>query len=96
MTLDKLIAIVLPHKVASLCSAKRVRITSVVIFVVVAIFFLPSLHFAEPKTSQMCVRYSKEEWYVTAYMYVSIVLKPIVPFVSITFINSVILYTICK
>ena len=95
MTLVKLIAIVVPHKAALLCTAKRARITSVVIFVVIVVFFVPVLYFAG-LTPELCTRYSREEWYVTAYMYVSMIVNPVVPFVSITVMNSFILYTICK
>ena len=95
MTLDKLIAIVLPHKAALLCTAKRARITSVVIFVVIVVFFIPVLYSAGHKPG-MCARYAREGWYVTAYMYVSMIVNPVVPFVSITVMNSFILYTICK
>ena len=96
MTLDKLIAIVIPHKAVLLCTAKRARITSVVIFVVITAFFIPVLYFAGAKEPDMCARYAREGWYVTAYMYVSMVVNPVVPFVSITVMNSFILYTICK
>ena len=97
MTLDKLIAIVVPHKSALLCTVKRARINSVIIFVIVAIFFLPVLYFVglEEYTTE-CTIYEMERWYVTAYMYTSMVLSPVVPFVSLTVMNSFILYTICR
>ena len=97
MTLDKLIAIVVPHKSALLCTVKRARIISVVIFVIVAIFFLPVFHFVGPnKSNKECTIYAMEGWYVTAYMYISMVFSPVFPFVSITVMNSFILYTICR
>ena len=95
MTLDKLIAIIIPHKAALLCTAKRARITLVVIFVVIVAFFTPVLYFARIKPG-MCARYASEGWFVTAYMYVSMIVNPVVPFVSITVMNRVILYKICS
>ena len=38
MTFDRATAVIVPHRAASLCTTKRARITSVVLFVVVSTF----------------------------------------------------------
>ena len=46
MTLDKVIAIKLPHRSASICTAKRARLLSLINFIIVIILYLPILEFS--------------------------------------------------
>ena len=52
--------------------------------------------FTDISEIKTCNKYVSEGWYVTGYLYVSMIIQPVVPFVLITVMNSVILYTICK
>ena len=47
MTLDKVIAIKMPHKSAVLCTAKRAKILSVINLLTMAVFYLPNLDFSK-------------------------------------------------
>ena len=96
MTLDKVIAIKLPHKSALLCTAKRAKIFSIINLLTMTIFYLPNLDFSKSVGKGDCARYVKEGWYVTAYSYMSIIVTPVVP-VSLLFVmNIIIIKTVWK
>ena len=84
MTFDKMYAIVWPHKSKDKCTADRARITLVVAAILIIVFFVPLVFLAgmDP-TERLCIRYSHEEWYVTLYAHLSIVVHPLFPFISI-------------
>ena len=96
MTLDKVIAIKLPHKSALLCTAKRAKILSVINLLTITIFYLPNLDFSKSVGKGDCARYVKEAWYVTIYSYMSMIVTPVVP-VSLLFVmNIIIIKTVWK
>ena len=92
MTLDKLVAIVRPHKSAVLCTARRAKLSSGVNLLVCLLFYLPLWDFTSllGDTSQ-CARYVRQGWYVTAYMYIALVVNPIIPVIAIFLMNTVII-----
>ena len=59
MTLDKVIAIKLPHKSALLCTSKRAIIFSVINFFTITIFYLPNADFSKQVGPSRCARYVK-------------------------------------
>ena len=65
MTLDKVIAIKLPHKSALLRTSKRAIIFSVINFFTITIFYLPNADFSKQVGPSRCARYVKQGWYVT-------------------------------
>ena len=94
MTLDKFIAIKMPHKSGMLCTAKRAVLFSVINFVAITVFYLPNIDFSKQVGPDRCARYVKQGWYVTVYTYLSLIVSPILPvtmlfFMNITIINAV-------
>ena len=96
MTLDKVVAIKLPHKSALLCTAKRAKVVSVVNFFTIAVFYLPNLDFSRSLGKGECARYVKEGWYVTVYSYMSILVSPVVPVAMLFVMNIIIIKTVWK
>ncbi len=97
MTLDKFIAIKFPHKAKSICTAKRAKILSFCNFVFVIIYYLPNLSFTQiiGNTTQ-CSRYVTEGWYVTGYLYLSSIINPLVPVISLFAMNIIIIRVVVK
>ena len=91
MTLDKVIAIKMPHKSAVLCTAKRAKILSVINLLAMAVFYLPNLDFSKSVGQSECARYVKKGWYVTVYSYISLLLNPVIPVVMLFVMNSIII-----
>ena len=96
MTLDKVIAIKLPHKSALLCTARKAIILSVINFFTIAAFYLPNLDFSKSLGKGDCARYVKEGWYVTVYSYLSIIVSPVVPVTMLFVMNIIIIKTVWK
>ena len=97
MTFDKMYAIVWPHKSKDKCTAGRARITCLTAAVLVPVFFVPLGFFAGmSQGGNNCIRYSMEAWYVTLYAHISMIVHPLLPFVSVVTMNSVILFKLCK
>ena len=89
MSFDRRYAILVPHLARVKCTAKRARVTCSILFCVVVIFYAPSIVISGPDNSGHCVRYNMEAWYVTAYLYMSLVVYPLIPFVLIICLNCV-------
>ena len=89
MSFDRCYAILVPHLAKVKCTAKRARVTCSILLCVVVIFYAPSIVISGPDNSGHCVRYNMEEWYVTAYLYISLVVYPLIPFVLIICLNCV-------
>ena len=96
MTLDKVIAIKLPHKSALLCTAKRAKILSVINFFTIAIFYLPNFDFSKSLSEGDCARYIKDEWYVTVYSYLSLIITSVIPVSMLFVMNIIIIKTVRK
>ena len=96
MTLDKVIAIKLPHKSALLCTSKRAIIFSVINFFTITIFYLPNADFSKQVGPSRCARYVKQGWYVTVYTYLSLIVSPIVPVTMLFVMNIIIIRTVWK
>ena len=95
MTLDKVIAIKLPHRSASICTAKRARLLSLINFIIVIILYLPILDFSNTNERQNdCIRYAKDGWYVTAYSYFAIVVNPLLPIALLFVMNIIIIMAV--
>ena len=88
MTLDKVIAIKIPHKSALLCTAKRAILLSVINFFIMVVFYLPFLDFSKAIGNDGCARYMKKDWYVTIYSYLSLAMNPITPVIMLLIMNS--------
>ena len=56
MTLDKVIAIKMPHKSALLCTAKRAIILSIINFFAITTFYLPNADFSKQVGPNRCAR----------------------------------------
>ena len=82
MCFDRCYAVVQPHKAKIKCTAKRARTTIIVLFVVFIIFYGPLAVFAGNDSSNQCVRYNMEAWYVSVYIYMSLVVYPVIPIQS--------------
>ena len=96
MTLDKVIAIKLPHKSALLCTAKRAKILSVINFIIIATFYLPNFDFSKSLSDGDCARYVKDRWYVTVYSYISLIITSMIPVSMLFVMNIVIIQTVRK
>ncbi len=97
MTLDKVIAVQVPHKSKTLCTVKRAKILSVVNLLISAVFNLPFLFVSEQlDNAQSCIRLGKKGWYVTAYSFLYLVVNPMIPFVLLFLMNVVIIKTVWK
>ena len=97
MTLDKFIAILMPHKAAYLCTSKRAYIVSAITLVVSLVYFLPNIVWtAQIGQFSQCQRYAATGWYVTAYKYMSIAVFPFVPIFAILVMNFVIIRAVWK
>ena len=96
MTLDKVIAIKMPHKSALLCTAKRAKILSVINLFTMAIFYLPNLDFSRSVGKSECARYVKKAWYVTVYSYISLIVAPVIPVAMLFAMNIIIIRAVWK
>ena len=90
ITLDEVIAIEMPHKSALLCTARRAKIFSVITFVIKFVFYLPNLDFSKLVGKENCARYVNEDWYVTVYYYISLLITPVIP-VAMLFVMNIII-----
>ena len=95
MTLDKVIAIKMPHKSKSLSTPLRARKMSMLNIFITAVVCLPIFHHTSivPMTKQ-CKRYVQNAWYVTVYVYTSILIYPLIPMILLSAINAVIIKTV--
>ena len=96
MTLDKVIAIKLPHKSALLCTDKRAKIFSIINLFTIAIFYLPNFDFSKSLSDGDCARYVKDRWYVTVYSYMSLIITSVIPVSMLFVMNIVIIKTVRK
>ena len=97
MTLDKVIAIKMPHRSASICTAKRAKLLSLINFIVVIILYLPILEFSNMNERKNdCTRYAKEGWYVTAYSYFAIAINLLMPIALLFIMNIIIIVAVWK
>ncbi len=97
MTLDKVIAITIPHKAKSICTPKRAKLLSFLMFMILFVLNVPQFMFTSLIAgTKQCARYVVTAWYVTAYSYLYILLFPIVPVVLLFVMNTVIIRTVWK
>lgn len=97
MTIDKVIAVKIPHKAKSICTSERAKILSFINLSAYILYYIPMLDFSAivPGTTQ-CSRFVKKSWYVTAYTYSSFLVYPLIPSVLLSVFNSLIIGVIWK
>ena len=97
MTYDKMYAVVWSHRSKDKCTARRARITCLVVAVLVIVFFVPLGFFAGMNpVGNSCIRYSQDTWYITLYAHISMIVYPLLPFASVVTMNSIILFKLCR
>ncbi len=95
MTLDKVIAVKLPHRAKSICTAKRAKLLSIINLILSVIFNLPILNLTEQSgNTRFCIRFAKKGWYVTVYSFIHIVVNPMIPFALLFMMNIIIIKTV--
>ena len=97
MTLDKAIAITIPHKAASICTANRAKLFSVLNFIFSAIWYSPHLTLSWHKQiGNSCMRNNTKGLFVTVHTYFTLVLFPLLPFIFIITANLIIIRSVWK
>ncbi len=97
MTMDKVIAVKIPHKAKLICTSERAKVLSVINFLSCCVFYLPFLNVTGliPGTRQ-CVRFVRKSWYATAYTHTSFVVYPFIPIILLSVLNFLIIRIIWK
>ena len=95
MTFGRFYSVVQPHKATSFNTVKRAKLTMVCIFIISGTYNLPHLFISDQENWQ-CLPYGKAlgKSYGQFYYWLSFVLNFALPFVSLLFMNSVIIHKI--
>ena len=96
MSIDKCYAILVPHLAKIKCTARRARVNCGILFFVIVMFYTPLIAFAGLENNGYCVRYNMEAWYVIAYLYASLVMYPLIPFLLVICLSSAILISLWR
>ena len=96
MSFDRCYAVVVPHSAKVRCTAKRARVTCGVLLLLVLIFYSPLIVFSGFDGTDLCVRYLLDTRFMTMYVYISLVVYPLVPFALIICLNCAILVTLWR
>ena len=96
MSFDRCYAVVVPHSAKVRCTAKRARVTCGVLLLLVLIFYSPLIVFSGFDDTDLCVRYLLDTRFMTMYVYISLVVYPLVPFALIICLNCAILVTLWR
>ena len=96
MTFERFYSIIRPHKAASFNTAKKAKIIIGCIVVFFMIFNIPRLFLGEIQGLQ-CLAYGKGSTILSlVYFYTEMIISFVFPFISLLFMNSVIIYTLQK
>ena len=93
MTIDKYIAIKLPHRAATYSTVRRARMIAVGLYVFAFIYNIPHLFFSRLVHGQ-CIAYAVDSPLTRAYSWFSFIFNAIVPFIMLVHMNYVIVKTV--
>ena len=97
MTVDRFLAVRYPFKARSICSVYRARIIIVCISAVMMIYTLPYFFTAGLLSdNHTCVAVVTKDNFSVVYNWINIFLGSVIPFVSLLYMNIVIIFTIRK
>ena len=94
ITFDRFYSIIRPHKAASFNTIKRAELTIVFVVTISILYNIPFL-FTITNMGQNCVADRSEIWQVV-YHWLNYVVQFIIPFVSLLWMNSIIIHTLRK
>ena len=93
MTFERFYSIIKPHKAASFNTVKRAKITILCIIIFFMIFNIPRLFLGKIEGLQ-CLPYGQgSTFWSQFYFYTEMIISFVFPFISLLFMNSVIIYT---
>ena len=90
MTIDKYIAIKWPHKATTYSTPRRAKITVLVIYVCVVLYNIPHI-FITKLIGDICLGYAIGGIVTKVYSWFSFVINALMPFVSLIYMNYVII-----
>ena len=93
MTVDKYIAIKLPHRAATYSTVRRARMITVSLYIFAFIYNIPHLFFSRLVHGQ-CIAYAVDSTLTRAYSWFSFILNAIIPFIMLVHMNYVIVKTV--
>ena len=93
MTVDRVIAVRMPLKYTSICTASRARWTSSIIFVSMLIYNTPYAFYAKVVGKNTCASLAVKSQASTIYAFASLALNAIIPFTTLMVLNCMIIYT---
>ena len=94
VTLDRLVAVRFPFNAAAWCRAKRAKIVSACVFVVVAVYSLPHLLFNYADEQLVCMLCSFDNILCVIHLWVTAFIAFAIPFVLLLSMNVVIIRTV--
>ena len=94
VTLDRFVAVRFPFNAAAWCRAKRAKIVSACVFVVVAVYSLPHLLFNYADEQLVCMLCSFDNILCVIHLWVTAFIAFAIPFVLLLSINVVIIRTV--
>ena len=94
VTLDRLVAVRFPFNAAAWCRAKRVKIVSACVFVVVAVYSLPNLLFNYADEQLVCTLCSFDNILCVIHLWVTAFIAFAIPFVLLLSMNVVIIWSV--
>ena len=93
MTVDRVIAVRMPLKYASICTAKRARWTTIIIFFTMLTYSIPQAFFAEIVGKNTCASLGVTSKASTIYAFCSLLINCFIPFSLLMVMNCMIIYT---
>ena len=94
VTLDRLVAVRFPFNAAAWCRAKRAKIVSTCVFVMIAVYSLPHLLFNYADEQLVCMLCSFDNILYVIHMWVTAFIAFAIPFVLLLSMNVVIIWTV--
>ena len=96
MSYDRCYAILVPHLAKAKCTTKRARVTCGVLLLILVIFYAPLIQLSGLDSADQCVRYNLDTWYITSYLYISLVVYPLIPIVLVISLNCAIYFALWR
>ena len=93
MTVDRVVAVRMPLKYTSICTAKRARWTASIIFLIMLVYNTPYAFYVKIVGKNTCASLALKSRASTIYAFVSLVTNCFIPFTSLMVMNCMIIYT---
>ena len=93
MTVDRVVAVRMPLKYTSICTATRARWTTIIIFFTMLTYSIPQAFFAKIVGKNTCASLGVKSKASTIYAFCSLVINCFIPFTLLMVMNCMIIYT---